>query len=86
MNTRLFAWLYALYRVFGWIRNFSAGLVGMGIRFHHNIAIFNENNFYNVFKEFGVCCWNFCFIVKCVMPHTFQDFELAVFIFFKQDV
>ena len=48
--------------------SFPAGLVGLGTRCHHNIAILNENTyFYSAFTEFGVCvcCWNLSFLVKC---------------------
>ena len=75
-------------RVLTWIRNQTRAFTWLRHHFYYKLAIsfWGRNTYFgNVFKEFGVCCWNLCFLFYAIILHTFQDFEPAIFkpIFFE---
>ena len=55
-----------IYRLFGRIRNFSGRFSWIRNPVSSSYSTFQwKHLFDSVFNEFGVCCWNLCFLVKC---------------------
>ena len=73
--------------MFSWIRNFSgrfSWIRNPGLLQVDDLG--PKHQFWQWFKEFGVCCWNLVSYINALIMHIFQDFEFAVFKPFYQDV